>query len=193
MMMKRIARPAAEPTPEQSAFVEEAMQRYGRLAFSYAYRLAGNEPDARDLTQEAFWRVFRSWHTYKQGSSFVRWLYQIITNLYRDALRKRKHTEILPLADDASNLGNRFVSASYAPIEKWHDRQLSEAMESALCGLSPELRTMVVLADVDDYSYADIARITSLPMSTVRTRLHRARARLRSLVLHSRQAAASAA
>src|SRR5215471_7881107 len=78
------------PSPEQIAFLENAMAKFGKQTYNYAYRLAGNEADARDLTQEAFIRVFRAWQSFRPGTSFISWIYRIVTNLHRDELRRRK-------------------------------------------------------------------------------------------------------
>ena len=66
------------------------MQTYGKATYNFAYRLTGNEPDARDLTQEAFIRVYRAWRSFRPGTSFLSWIYRIVTNLHRDELRRRK-------------------------------------------------------------------------------------------------------
>jgi RNA polymerase sigma-70 factor (ECF subfamily) len=75
---------------EQTAFLERAINDYGKATYNYAYRLTQNEADARDLTQEAFIRVYRAWRSFKPGTSFLSWIYRIVTNLHRDELRRRK-------------------------------------------------------------------------------------------------------
>src|SRR6202521_5977111 len=92
--------PTVPPAPEQIAFVEDAMAKYGRQTYNYAYRLTGNESDARDLTQEAFIRVFRAWQSFREGTSFLSWIYRIVTNLHRDELRRRKGVFIEALPED---------------------------------------------------------------------------------------------
>ena len=82
--------PAETPSAEQNAFLERAMTEYGKATYNFAYRLTGNETDARDLTQEAFIRVFRAWRSFVPGTSFLSWIYRIVTNLHRDELRRRK-------------------------------------------------------------------------------------------------------
>ena len=173
----------APPTPEQIEFVERAMERYGRQTYNYAYRLTGNEPDARDLTQEAFIRVFRAWESFREGTSFLSWIYRIVTNLYRDELRRRKGIFTQPLPEDNQPVQHRPEVESHDPIETMHERQLSSSMERALGTLTPDQRAVVVLADVEEYSYQDIADAIGCSIGTVRSRLHRARAQLRKAVL----------
>src|ERR1700722_12593855 len=83
-------RPAEPPSAEQAAFLERAIQEYGKATYNFAYRLTGNEADARDLTQEAFIRVYRAWRSFQPGTSFLSWIYRIVTNLHRDELRRQK-------------------------------------------------------------------------------------------------------
>lgn len=172
----------APPTPEQIAFVERAMEQYGRQTYNYAYRLTGNEPDARDLTQEAFIRVFRAWESFREGTSFLSWIYRIVTNLYRDELRRRKGVFTQPLPEDNQPQERPVDDEAHDPIGAMHERQLSAPMERALKSLTPEQRAVVVLADVEEYSYQDIADTIGCSIGTVRSRLHRARAQLRKSV-----------
>ena len=90
---------------EQRAFLEHAMEQYGKATYNFAYRLTGNEADASDLTQEAFIRVFRAWRSFKPGTSFLSWIYRIVTNLHRDELRRRKgrYQEEIPEANEPNN------------------------------------------------------------------------------------------
>src|ERR1700722_20247563 len=83
-------RPAEPPSAEQAAFLERAIQEYGKATYNFAYRLTQNEADARDLTQEAFIRVYRAWRSFQPGTSFLSWIYRIVTNLHRDELRRQK-------------------------------------------------------------------------------------------------------
>jgi RNA polymerase sigma factor (sigma-70 family) len=177
----------APPTPDQVAFVERAMEQYGRQTYNYAYRLTGNEPDARDLTQEAFIRVFRAWESFREGTSFLSWIYRIVTNLYRDELRRRKGVFTLPLPEDNQPQDRPKSDEVHDPIAAIHERQLSATMEKALTTLTPEQRAVVVLADVEEYSYQDIADTIGCSIGTVRSRLHRARAQLRKSVVREQE------
>jgi len=175
--------PLGQPTPEQTAFLERAMSQYGKATYNFAYRLTGNENDARDLTQEAFIRVFKAWRSFQPGTSFLSWIYRILTNLYRDELRRRKGRFQEELPED--NAPQEFAGQrpmAVTPIEDYVERQLSEPLSRALAQLSAEQRQVVVLADIEEYSYQEIAEIMGCSIGTVRSRLHRARALLRRLV-----------
>jgi RNA polymerase sigma-70 factor (ECF subfamily) len=175
--------PVEPPTPEQSAFLERAMQQYGKATYNFAYRLTANEADASDLTQEAFIRVYRAWRSFQPGTSFLSWVYRIVTNLHRDELRRRKgrfHEEIPEDNAPQEFAGQRPLAVT--PIEDYVDRQLGEPLSRALAQLSAEQRQVIILADLEEYSYQEIADIMGCSIGTVRSRLHRARALLRRLV-----------
>jgi RNA polymerase sigma-70 factor (ECF subfamily) len=161
---------------EQQAFLERAMEQHGKATYNFAYRLTGNAADASDLTQEAFIRVFRAWRSFKPGTSFLSWIYRIVTNLHRDELRKRK---------------GRYqgeMERSVQPIDEYVEGHLSEPIAKALAELSPDQRAIVLLADIEDCSYQEIGRIVGCSVGTVRSRLHRARTQLRNLVSRNMKA-----
>lgn len=183
----RPRRPDEPPSEDQNAFLEHAMATYGRQTYNYAYRLTGNEPDARDLTQEAFIRVFRAWRSFQPGTSFLSWIYRIVTNLYRDELRKRKGVFLQELPDDNIPRELPREAAQHDPIATLHERQLSSAVAQALRELTPDQRAVVLLADVEERSYQEIADIMACSIGTVRSRLHRARVQLRKLIPRQRE------
>ncbi len=159
------------------------MQQYGKATYNFAYRLTANEADASDLTQEAFIRVYRAWRSFQPGTSFLSWVYRIVTNLHRDELRRRKgrfHEEIPEDNAPQEFAGQRPLAVT--PIEDYVDRQLGEPLSRALAQLSAEQRQVIILADLEEYSYQEIADIMGCSIGTVRSRLHRARALLRRLV-----------
>jgi RNA polymerase sigma-70 factor, ECF subfamily len=171
------------PSTDQTAFLERAVEQYGKATYNFAYRLTRNEADARDLTQDAFIRVFRAWRTFKPGTSFLSWIYRIVTNLHRDELRRRKgrYQEEIPDDNEAQAFGTDRPLA-VAPIEEYVESQLSEPVAKALEALTPQQRQIVVLADVEECSYQEIADIVGCSIGTVRSRLHRARGQLRKFV-----------
>ena len=168
---------------EQTAFLERAINEYGKATYNYAYRLTQNEADARDLTQEAFIRVYRAWRSFKPGTSFLSWIYRIVTNLHRDELRRRKgrYQEEIPEDHELQEYGGGRPLA-VEPIEEYVEGQLSEPVSKALADLTTEQRQIVLLADVEGYSYQEIAEIAGCTVGTVRSRLHRARGQLRGLL-----------
>ena len=159
------------------------MEQYGKATYNFAYRLTRNEADASDLTQEAFIRVFRAWKSFVPGTSFLSWIYRIVTNLHRDELRRRKGRYLEEIPED--NAPQEFGGGrplAIQPIDDYVEAQMSESMAKALDALTPEQRAVLVLADVEEYSYQEIAEIVGCSIGTVRSRLHRARGQLRKLV-----------
>ena len=176
-------KPLEPSTPEQTAFLERAVEQYGKATYNFAFRLTRNDADARDLTQEAFIRVYRAWRSFKPGTSFLSWIYRIVTNLHRDELRRRKGRYLEEIPDDnepQAFSGERPLAIE--PIEEYVEGKLSEPVSRALEALSPDQRRIVVLADIEECSYQEIADIVGCSIGTVRSRLHRARGQLRKLV-----------
>ncbi|HEV3154639.1 MAG TPA: sigma-70 family RNA polymerase sigma factor [Candidatus Baltobacteraceae bacterium] len=181
-------KPIEPPTPEQAAFLERAIEQYGKATYNFAYRLTQNEADARDLTQEAFIRVYRAWRSFQPGTSFLSWIYRIVTNLHRDELRRKKgrYQEGLP-EDNAPQEFSGQRPLAVTPIEDYVEGQLSEPLSRSLEQLSADQRQVIVLADIEEYSYQEIAEIMGCSIGTVRSRLHRARALLRRLLQRQQQ------
>jgi RNA polymerase sigma-70 factor (ECF subfamily) len=181
-------KPVEPPSPEQAAFLERAIEQYGKATYNFAYRLTRNEADARDLTQDAFIRVYRAWRSFVPGTSFLSWVYRIVTNLYRDELRRKKgrFQEEIPEDNAPQEFGGERPLA-VNPIEDYVEGQLSEPLQQSLEMLSPDQRQVVILADIEEYSYQEIAEIMDCSIGTVRSRLHRARALLRRLLQRQQQ------
>lgn len=162
--------------PSWDQIVEDHSARVYRLA----YRLTGNAHDADDLTQEVFVRVFRSLHTYTPGT-FEGWLHRITTNLFLDSARRKSRIRFDALPEDADN---RLPSPVATPDVAYLNQTFDADIEVALASLSPEFRAAVVLCDVEGLSYEEIADVLGLKMGTVRSRIHRGRAMLRSALAH---------
>ncbi len=160
------------------------MEQYGKATYNFAYRLTRNDADAADLAQEAFIRVYRAWRSFVPGTSFLSWVYRIVTNLYRDELRRRKgrYQEEIPEDNAPQDFGGGRPLA-IEPIDDYVEQQMSEPVAKALDALTPDQRAVLVLADIEEYSYQEIAEIVGCSIGTVRSRLHRARNQLRRLVI----------
>jgi RNA polymerase sigma-70 factor (ECF subfamily) len=154
---------------------EEVARNYGRFIYTVAYRLAGNDDDARDLVQEALLRVRTGLRTYTPGS-MEGWLSRITTNVFLDEMRRRKRrpVDLLPEEPD------RVIPASVAADEALAAETISEDVQAAVTRLPEEFRTAVVLADVVGLSYAEIGETLDVPIGTVRSRIHRGRMLLRT-------------
>ncbi len=159
---------------------DEIVDRHSDRVYRLAYRLTGNRYDAEDLTQEVFVRVFRSLSTYTPGT-FEGWLHRITTNLFLDQARRKQRIRFDALSDERAA---RLASSTPTPDLAFVDRTFDDDIERALATLSPDFRAAVVLCDVEGLSYEEIAEILGAKLGTVRSRIHRGRALLRTALAH---------
>ncbi|MBC7298825.1 MAG: RNA polymerase sigma factor SigE [Demequina sp.] len=165
------------------AIVEQHASRVYRLA----YHLTGNQHDAEDLTQDVFVRVFNSLSQYKPGT-FEGWLHRITTNLFLDRMRRKSRIRFDFMADDDASVATSDSfdreERSGQPEEAFEMAHLGADIIEALADLPPEYRAAVVLSDIEGLSYEEIAATLGIKLGTVRSRLSRARARLRDSLAH---------
>ena len=169
---------------------EEVVEQHSARVYRLAYRLTGNPYDAEDLTHDVFVRVFRSLHSYQPGT-FEGWLHRITTNLFLDQARRRQRIRMDAMGDDSE----RYASGDQlgAPERAFEHGNLDLDIQRALDQLPPEYRAAVVLCDIEGLSYEEIAVTLGIKLGTVRSRIHRARARLRVSLEHRAPAALAAA
>lgn len=175
--------------PHEIEAFEGLLERYGRRIYQIAYRMAGNDADAKDLTQEAFIRVYRAFSRIDPQAKLESWLYRIVTNLYIDMLRRRPKARIesldAPLVTAKGDEVTREVPDESAdPEETVLNAQLDADIQRALAALSVDLRMVVVLSDIEGRSYEEISETLRIPVGTVKSRLHRARRMLQSRLAH---------
>ncbi len=173
--------------PEELEAFEALVERYGRHVYNIAYRMAGNDADAKDLAQEAFIRVFRALRRVDTTAKLESWLYRIVTNLYIDMLRRRPKVWVESLDASVTSLKGSEVMREVAdpsadPEGAVLNARLDADIQHALLGLSAELRAVVVLSDIEGYSYEEIGVMLHVPVGTVKSRLHRARKTLQGLL-----------
>ncbi len=161
---------------------EEIVRTHSARVYRLAYRLTGNPHDAEDLTQEVFVRVFRSLSSYTPGT-FEGWLHRITTNLFLDSARRRQRIRFEGLADE---MAHRLAGSEPTPAQAFDDNHLDDDVQAALKALPPEYRAAVVLCDIEGFSYEEIAATLGVKLGTVRSRIHRGRAQLRSALEHRR-------
>lgn len=187
--MRRQRPPGPGAGPGDIAAFEDLVARYGQRIYALAYRMAGNEADARDLAQEALIRVWRALRTVDPAAALEGWLYRIVTNLFIDMLRRRPPVRVdsldAPVTTHRGEQVLREVADPRAdPETAVLDRRLDADVQAALLALSPDLRAVVVLCDMEGYSYEEIAGMLQIPVGTVKSRLHRARRTLADLLRH---------
>lgn len=157
--------------------------QYQDMVFAQAYRLVGDEDSAADIAQEAFISAYRNLSAYR-GGSFKAWLLRIVTNAAYDELRRRKRkpsTALEPLdSEDEEVESPRWLAdTGESPEERVERAQLARAIQHCLDELPADFRVVVVLVDVQGLDYAEAAQVIRVPVGTVKSRLARARMRLR--------------
>jgi RNA polymerase sigma-70 factor (ECF subfamily) len=173
---------------------EELVRLHTRRVYGFCYRFTSKDSEAQDLTQEVFLRVFRSLGSFRSTEgSFSTWLARLTRNLLIDHYRRTRNERItdsieeqLPGAEE-----NRTVGAfgkSTRTDSAVAGREASELLQSALAKLSPELRETIILRDLQEMEYREIAEVLAIPEGTVKSRLNRGRAELARLLARYRQA-----
>ncbi len=169
---------------------EEIVQRYHRRIYNLCYRFAGDPDSAQDLAQEVFIKMYRTLNSYDSGKgAFVTWVTTITRNLLVDNFRKTKGDRITdsldgPVSDheDAQPLSAQIADPALPPDSRVQSREAREMVHLALQKLSPELREAVILRDLQDMDYRDIATSLHVPEGTVKSRINRGRAELARLL-----------
>jgi RNA polymerase sigma-70 factor, ECF subfamily len=176
----------------RKAFEREAFVHLNEL-YGAGLRLTRNERDAEDLVQETFMKGFANFHQYREGTNCRAWLFRIMMNTFINRYRRRtKESEILHRKEEGL-IDNELVSRDSheihsSPEERQARSGLSDEVRDALDSLPVEFKTVVLLADLHDFAYKDIAQIMGTPIGTVMSRLFRGRRMLRKrLVEYARR------
>lgn len=159
---------------------EELVLLHQQKIYSLCLRMSGNEDDAYDLAQDTFIKAYKSISSFKMESSISTWLYRIASNTCIDFLRrKKKRFKIVIEIDDESEAFSEIPDTSLSPQKLLEKKELREAIAEALLKLSPQHRQIVILRDINELTYTEIAEILELGEGTVKSRLSRAREQLR--------------
>ena len=169
---------------------EEIVRNYNRRIYNLCYRFAGSSDDAEDLTQEVFIKVFRTLPSYDSSKgAFITWVTTMTRNLLVDHFRRTRQDRMTDSLDsapsdheDAMPLSEQIEDQSAPPDAYVRSREAKEAVHAALGKLSPELREALILRDLQDFDYKDIAQVLKVPEGTVKSRINRGRAELARLL-----------
>jgi RNA polymerase sigma-70 factor (ECF subfamily) len=167
-------------------FESDALQYLDQL-YAAAMRMTRNPADAEDVVQETFAKAYASFHQFRPGTNLKAWLYRILTNTYINSYRKKQrepqlsdgeNVEDWQLARAESHTSSGLKSAETVALENLPDSDVKDALQQ----LAPDFRLAVFLADVEGFSYKEIAEIMGTPIGTVMSRLNRGRTQLRKLL-----------
>jgi len=187
---------AAQPTDEQLikqfqdgdlyAF-EMIVHRYKNQLVNFVYNFLGNRIDSEDVVQETFLRVYKNKHRYKQIAKFSTWIYTIASNLAKTELRRRKRRRFFSI----SQLGFEekdydIPDSAFSPDKVIEEDLKGKEIREEINKLPEKFREVVVLRDIQEFSYEEISRILHIPIGTVKSRANRGRLRLQKQLAHLR-------
>ncbi len=160
--------------------------RFKNPLMNFVYRFVGDYDDSDDIVQETFVRVFRNKHSYTPRAKCSTWIYTIASNLAKSRLRQRERRRVVPILVRGRRGGEEqeieIPDLRYA-ADRGADSSLKhERIQKALNSISPKYREAVVLRDIQELSYEEIARITGLNLGTVKSRIKRGRTMLQALL-----------
>lgn len=166
---------------------EEIVQTYSRRVYNLAYRFTSRADTAEDLTQDVFVRVYRSLEQYnpKQGD-LQNWLMRLARNLIIDDYRKRQRAPQDEIADDLEDHKYHLRSAGNSVQREMERRELGAQVQAGIDKLSSDLRTCVILRDIEELSYQEIVDLLKIPEGTVKSRINRGRIELAKILRRMR-------
>lgn len=174
---------------DESAF-DQIVELYADKLYNYIVRMLGNSQDAEDVLQEVFLRAYQGLPQFDGRASLSTWLFRIATNLCIDHYRKQeRRVKTVSLyrerADDSEDENEEWEFPDMQtpdPMQAVLDKELQEVVERAVQELSPKLKTILLMYDVEGLSYEEIAQALGIPMGTVKSRLHLARTEIQKKV-----------
>jgi RNA polymerase sigma factor (sigma-70 family) len=186
--------PEAAETPEldpalkarYDQLFEQEMMPHLRSLYHFAYRLSNDEDDANDLVQDTYLKAYRFIKSYEQGSNAKAWLFRILKNSFINNYRKQSKEPNKIDYEEAETFlqtGKAAYSDSIDGREKMFHGMIGDEVTKALTALPVDFRTVIILCDIEEFTYEEIAKIIDIPIGTVRSRLHRARKMLRDALL----------
>ncbi len=167
------------------ALFERELMPHIQSLYHFAYRLTGDEDNANDLVQDTYLKAYRFLKSYEQGSNAKAWLFRILKNSFINQYRKTSK-EPGKVDYEEAEMYLQTGKAAYADTldggEKMFRGLIGDEVSRALSSLPVDFRTVIILCDIEEFTYEEIAKIIDIPIGTVRSRLHRARKMLRELL-----------
>jgi RNA polymerase sigma-70 factor (ECF subfamily) len=162
----------------------EIVSRYKDKLTNFVYRYVGNYDDSDDIVQDTFVKVYVSKHLYKEVAKFSTWIYTIAINLAKTKIIKKQKYKTFSISDAYDDEDKDFdiPDNAFTPDVDANSKFLSEHIQKALDKISDNYRELVILRDIEDFSYEEIVEMTGLPMGTVKSRINRGREKLQELL-----------
>ena len=188
-MLKGVSMPKESANHQKGWDFEAAAMPFIDALYNTAYRMTRNAEDAEDLVQETYLKAYRYYDKFEEGTNFKAWLFKIMKNTFINNYRKKQQAPTLSdfaeieesfenqVSEDASRPGLK------NPEEELLENVLDQDVQGALDKLPPDYRMVVILADLEGFSYKEIADILEVPVGTVMSRLYRGRRLLEAAML----------
>ncbi len=168
---------------------EDLVRQHTRRVYGICYRFTGRDSEAQDLTQDVFLRVFRALGSFRSSEGcFTTWLTRLTRNLLIDHYRRTRNQRITDSIEEQLPRVEQGTVAVARPDTQLAGREASDMLQGALARLSPELRETIILRDLQDMEYKEIADVLEIPEGTVKSRLNRGRAELARMLKKYREA-----
>ena len=168
---------------------EQLVRLHTRRVYGICYRFTGRDSEAQDLTQDVFMRVFRALGGFRSTEgSFTTWLTRLTRNLLIDHYRRTRNERVTDSIEEQMPRVEQSTSSVARPDSALAGREASELLQGALAKLSPDLRETIILRDLQELEYREIAQVLEIPEGTVKSRLNRGRAELARLLKRHREA-----
>ena len=172
-------------TGEKEAF-EEIVEKYNNKIFNMAFRMTGSYEDASDIAQDTFVKAYFSLNSFKGESELYTWLYRIARNTALDRFKKTKRrAEVLSIVNDdnSDDIISNISDSTNNPEELYEKQEKYANLHNAIQKLSREDREIIIMRDMNGFTYDQISEITKLNIGTVKSRLNRSRAKLKNILI----------
>lgn len=161
---------------------EQLFERHRALVYRFAYQMTSRRDDAEDVVQEAFVRAYQNLHRYRDEAKFTTWLLRIVTNLCTDQARMSQRRTALEQQEAMGALDWMTIGEQYDPVQNLEEDRRKVALRKALSALPPHHRSVIVLRDIEEREYPEIASILSCTVGGAKLRVLRARRALRDRI-----------
>lgn len=171
---------------KQKEFLDEAIPHMN-LLYNFARHLTGNPDDADDLLQDTYLKAYRFWDKYEKGTNIRAWLFRIMKNSYINKYRKdTKEPEVIDFdeIEEFYTSAQTEISTEEDLVKKIFNNLFEDEVQKAIDELPTDFKTVIILCDIEGFTYEEIAEFLDIPIGTVRSRLHRARIMLQSKLIN---------
>ncbi len=171
-------------TDERNALFEDLLRNTSRQAYGLAYRLTGSAPEAEDLVQETYLRAYKFFYRYDDSLPFLNWICRIMSNAHIDTVRRKTKLRVTSIDQPTASgyLAIEVPDLNSGPDRIMLEQAMDEPVQECLNLMTSAFRQAVLLADVEGMAYEEIAEMMNTSVGTVRSRIHRGRRQLRSLL-----------